>query len=155
MALDSFKYPDKGLISRGMASAITNIQRFFGKKTPEELVCTWFAVRGCVGGMLTLGPFEKVKKWRQEIRSQQRAIQRQIQAIDVEEAKVKKSIKQVAKKGDTKICKMLAKELIRSQRHKNRLYTSKAQLESIRMQLEHQLGISIRTFVEKWKHVRC
>ncbi|CAO3691284.1 unnamed protein product [Rhizopus stolonifer] len=74
------------------------------------------------------------------IRSQQRAIQKQITAIDTEEAKVKRSIKQVAKKGDTKSCKMLAKELIRSQRHKNRLYTSKAQLNSIIMQLEHQLA---------------
>ncbi|KAG2228301.1 hypothetical protein INT45_011093 [Circinella minor] len=101
-----------------MASTISNIQRFFGKKSPDELV----------------------KKWRQEIRSQQRMIQRQIQAIDAEEAKVKKSIKQVAKKGDTKICKMLAKELIRSQQHKDRLYTSKAQLNSIIMQLEHQLA---------------
>lgn len=94
------------------------IQRFFGKKTPDELV----------------------KKWRQEIRSQQRQIQRQIQAIDTEEAKVKRSIKQVAKKGDTKNCKMLAKELIRSRRHKDRLYTSKAQMNSIIMQLEHQLA---------------
>ncbi|KAG1397470.1 hypothetical protein G6F60_008989 [Rhizopus arrhizus] len=96
----------------------TAIQRFFGKKTPDELV----------------------KKWRQEIRSQQRSIQKQISAIDNEEAKVKRSINQVAKKGDTKSCKMLAKELIRSQRHKNRLYTSKAQLNSIVMQLEHQLA---------------
>ncbi|KAL9554284.1 hypothetical protein PS6_003505 [Mucor atramentarius] len=98
-----------------MSSAI---QRFFGKKTPDELV----------------------KKWRQEIRGQQRGIDRQIRAIDAEEAKVKKSIKQVAKKGDVKNCKMLAKELIRSQRHKNRLYTSKAQMNSIIMQLEHQLA---------------
>ncbi|KAG2203992.1 hypothetical protein INT46_007017 [Mucor plumbeus] len=98
-----------------MSSAI---QRFFGKKTPDELV----------------------KKWRQEIRGQQRGIDRQIRAIDTEEAKVKKSIKQVAKKGDVKNCKMLAKELIRSQRHKNRLYTSKAQMNSVIMQLEHQLA---------------
>ncbi|KAK4518695.1 DNA-directed RNA polymerase [Mucor velutinosus] len=98
-----------------MSSAI---QRFFGKKTPDELV----------------------KKWRQEIRGQQRGIDRQIRAIDAEEAKVKRSIKQVAKKGDVKNCKMLAKELIRSQRHKNRLYTSKAQMNSIIMQLEHQLA---------------
>lgn len=82
----------------------------------------------------------KVKKWRQEIRAQQRGIDRQIRAIDTEEAKAKKAIKQVAKKGDVKNCKMLAKELIRSQRHKNRLYTSKAQMNSIIMQLEHQLG---------------
>lgn len=93
-----------------------------------------------------------MKKWRQEIRSQQRGIQRQIQAIDNEEAKVKRSIKQVAKKGDVKNCRMLAKELIRSQRHKNRLYTSKAQMNSIIMQLEHQLGIVIKK--KKKKRIR-
>ncbi|KAI7862759.1 Snf7 family, partial [Spinellus fusiger] len=81
-----------------------------------------------------------VKKWRQEIRVQQRAIQRQIQAIDTEELKVKKSIKQAAKKGDIKSCKMLAKEVVRSQKHKSRLYTSKAQLNSVVLQLEHQLA---------------
>ncbi|KAI8327170.1 hypothetical protein EDC96DRAFT_532520 [Choanephora cucurbitarum] len=59
-----------------------------------------------------------VKKWRQEIRAQQRGIDRQIRAIDTEEIKN---------------CKMLAKELIRSQRHKDRLYTSKAQMNSIIM----------------------
>ncbi|KAI8883991.1 Snf7-domain-containing protein [Backusella circina FSU 941] len=96
----------------------STIQRFFGKKTPDELV----------------------KKWRMEIKTQQRGIQRQIRAIDNEEIKVKRSIKQVAKKGDVKNCKMLAKELVRSQRHKQRLYTSKAQLNSIIMQLEHQLA---------------
>lgn len=85
---------------------------------------------------------KKVKKWRQEIRTQQRGIDRQIRAIDAEEVKVRKSIKQVAKKGDVKSCKMLAKELIRSQKHKDRLYTSKAQMNSIIMQLEHQLGTS-------------
>ncbi|KAI8066757.1 Snf7-domain-containing protein [Gongronella butleri] len=100
-----------------MASTLSNIQKFFGKKSPDELV----------------------KKWRQELRQQQRAVQRQIQAIDSEEAKVKRAIKQAAKK-DVKVCKMLAKELIRSQRHKDRLYTSKAQMNSIIMQLEHQLA---------------
>ncbi|KAI8985246.1 Snf7-domain-containing protein [Pilobolus umbonatus] len=96
----------------------TAIQRFFGKKTPDEMV----------------------KKWRQEIRAQQRGIQRQIHAIDTEEMKVKKAIKQVAKKGDTKNCKTLATELVRSRKHKDRLYTSKAQLNSIILQLEHQLA---------------
>ncbi|ORX46038.1 hypothetical protein DM01DRAFT_1339679 [Hesseltinella vesiculosa] len=100
-----------------MSNTLSNLQRFFGKKSPDELV----------------------KKWRQELRQQQRQIQRQIQSIDVEEAKVKKSIKTAAKK-DPKICKMLAMELVRSQRHKDRLYTSKAQMNSIIMQLEHQLA---------------
>ncbi|CEP15313.1 hypothetical protein [Parasitella parasitica] len=96
----------------------STIQRFFGKTPPDELV----------------------KKWKQEIRAQQRQIDREIRSIDNEESKVKKSIKQIAKKGDVKNCRMLAKELVRSQKHKNRLYTSKAQMNSITMQLDHQLA---------------
>lgn len=56
----------------------------------------------------------------------------------------------MAKRGDTKICKMLAKELIRSQKHKNRLYTSKAQLNSIVMQLEQQLGKAPHDSYNRW-----
>ncbi|OZJ03115.1 hypothetical protein BZG36_03372 [Bifiguratus adelaidae] len=95
-----------------------SIQRFFGKKTPEELV----------------------KKWRQEIRQQERGLEKQIRFIEVEESKVKKTLKQCAARNDAKTCKLLAKELVRSRKHKERLYTSKAQLSSINMQLNHQLA---------------
>ncbi|RUS19767.1 vacuolar sorting protein VPS24 [Endogone sp. FLAS-F59071] len=101
-----------------MASTIDSIQRFFGKKTPEELV----------------------KKWRQDIRAQERALERQLRGIEGEELKVKKSLKALAKRGDKKACMTLAKELVRSKRHKERLYTSKAQLNSIVMQLNNQLS---------------
>lgn len=81
----------------------------------------------------------QVRKWRQEINAQQRALDRQKRGIETEEAKVKRTIKQIAKKGDIKTCKMLAKELVRSRRQKDRIVTSKAQLNSISMQLQHQL----------------
>ncbi|KAG0204996.1 Vacuolar protein-sorting-associated protein 24 [Mortierella sp. GBA30] len=98
--------------------SVESVQRFFGKKTPEEMV----------------------RKWRQEINAQQRALDRQKRGIENEELKVKRTIKQVAKKGDIKTCKMLAKELVRSRRQKDRIVTSKAQLNSISMQLQHQLS---------------
>ena len=60
--------------------------------------------------------------------------------METEELKVKRSIQQIAKKGDIKTCKMLAKELVHSRRQKDRIVTSKAQLNSISMQLQHQLG---------------
>ncbi|RUS30634.1 hypothetical protein BC938DRAFT_479142 [Jimgerdemannia flammicorona] len=101
-----------------MASTIDSIQRFFGKKTPEEMV----------------------KKWRQDIRGQERALERQLRGIEGEEARVKKSLKTLAKRGDKKDCTTLAKELVRSKKHKERIHTSKAQLNSIVMQLNHQLG---------------
>ncbi|KAG0355973.1 hypothetical protein BGZ54_000894, partial [Gamsiella multidivaricata] len=53
----------------------------------------------------------QVRKWRQEISAQQRALDRQKRGIETEEAKAKRMIKQMAKKNDIKTCKILAKEL--------------------------------------------
>ncbi|CAG8474613.1 3966_t:CDS:2 [Paraglomus brasilianum] len=99
---------------------MSSVQKFFGKKTP---------------------PDEAVRKWRQSIRNQERSLDRQLRGIEIEEAKVKKSMKLLAKKNDVKGCKSLAKELVRSKKQKNRIYTSKAQLNSIVMQLQHQLAV--------------
>ncbi|KAF9283376.1 Charged multivesicular body protein 3 [Linnemannia elongata] len=51
-------------------TSVESVQRFFGKKTPEEMV----------------------RKWRQEINAQQRALDRQKRGIEAEELKAKKMI---------------------------------------------------------------
>ena len=60
--------------------------------------------------------------------------------IQNEEMKIKKSIKDAAKRGDTATAKLLAKEVVRSRRAVNRMHTSKAQMNSVVMQMENQLG---------------
>ncbi|KAF9422764.1 hypothetical protein BGZ76_003741, partial [Entomortierella beljakovae] len=55
---------------------VESVQRFFGKKTPEEMV----------------------RKWRRDINGQQRQLDRQKRAIEMEEAKTKSMVKQMAKK---------------------------------------------------------
>lgn len=87
-----------------------------------------------------LSPDELVKKWRQSIRSQERELDKQIRGIEAEEIKVKKSIKEAAKRGDKTCCTMLAKQIVRSRKAKDRIHTSKAQLNSILMQLQQQLA---------------
>jgi len=57
----------------------------------------------------------------------------------MEENKIKASLKQAAKRGDKKICISLAKEIINSRNAKNKLYETKAQLNSILMSLQQQL----------------
>jgi charged multivesicular body protein 3 len=64
----------------------------------------------------------------------------------MEEQKVKKSLKEAAKKGNRSVCTTLAKEIVRSRKATHRLHTSKAQLNSISMQLGQQLG----TFMFSW-----
>ena len=85
--------------------------------------------------------WKKVKKWRTSIRAQERELDRQIRGIDSQETQVKRTMKQAAKKNDTMTCKILAKEVVRSRKVKERLYTSKAQLNSMVLQLQHVLGI--------------
>ncbi len=63
--------------------------------------------------------------------------------IETEENKIKQSLKQAAKRpGNEKACKSLAKELVRSRKAKERIHTSKAQLNSVAMQVQHQVGTS-------------
>ena len=54
--------------------------------------------------------------------------------------KVKQSIKQAAKRGDTATAKLLAKEIVRSRKAVSRLHTSKAQMNSVVMQMQNQMG---------------
>ena len=60
--------------------------------------------------------------------------------IQREEDKVKRSIKAAAKRGDVSNAKTLAKEIVRSRKVVNRLHTSKAQMNSVMMQMENQMG---------------
>ncbi|KAI8617081.1 Snf7-domain-containing protein [Chytriomyces sp. MP71] len=91
-------------------------------------------------GILAPTPEEQVKKWRAAIRTQERELDKQIRGIDAEEAKVRKNIKAAAKRNDAQSCKVLAKEMVRSRKAKDRLHTSKAQLNSLQMQLQQQLA---------------
>jgi charged multivesicular body protein 3 len=55
-------------------------------------------------------------------------------------AKARQSVKQLATKGDVKSARILAKEVVRSDKQKDRLTVSKARLGSIGNQLNEQLG---------------
>jgi charged multivesicular body protein 3 len=60
----------------------------------------------------------------------------------MEEGKVKRSIKELIKKNDKKSATILAKEMVRSKKAKERLYTSRATLNSVSMQLQQQLSMA-------------
>lgn len=89
-------------------------------------------------------PQEKVRKWQTQLKREQRMLDREVHQLDLANNKVKADIKKLAQKGDTKNAKLLAREVVRSNRQKQRMLTSKAQLNSINMQLGHQLGEQAR-----------
>lgn len=63
--------------------------------------------------------------------------------IQREEEKVKRSLKEAAKKGDKDVCLIYAKEILRARKAINKIYTSKAHINSISLQMKNQLGIPI------------
>lgn len=59
--------------------------------------------------------------------------------IQREEEKVKRSVKDAAKKGQKDVCIILAKEMIQSRKAINKLYASKAQMNSVLLSMKNQL----------------
>lgn len=55
--------------------------------------------------------------------------------------KVKRSIKDAAKKGNKDVCRILAKEIVNSRKAISKMYASKAQLNSVEMSMKNQLGM--------------
>jgi len=84
---------------------------------------------------------EVVKKWRRDLRKEDRELDKTIRSIEVEEQKLKRSIKELAKRGDKASAKVLAKEIVQSRKAKERIYKSKAQLNSVSMQLSTSLSM--------------
>lgn len=60
--------------------------------------------------------------------------------IQREEDKVKRSIKDAAKKGQKDVCLVLAKEMIQSKRAVTKLYASKAHMNSALLSMKNQAG---------------
>ena len=67
-------------------------------------------------------------------------MERQVAAIRREEAKVTRSLKDAAKKGDKDVCLILAKEVVHARKSVNKLYAAKANINSVSMQMKGQLA---------------
>uniref|UniRef100_T1IIU6 Charged multivesicular body protein 3 n=1 Tax=Strigamia maritima TaxID=126957 RepID=T1IIU6_STRMM len=85
-------------------------------------------------------PKEQVNEWTTKLRKEGRMLDRQIRGIQREEEKVKKSLKDAAKKGDRDVCIILAKEVMRSRKQISKIYASKAQINSVIMSMKNQLA---------------
>ncbi|XP_056410263.1 charged multivesicular body protein 3 [Hyla sarda] len=86
-------------------------------------------------------PKDLVNEWGLKIRKEMRTIDRQIRDIQREQDKVKRSIKDTAKKGNREACVILAKEVVQSKRAVNKLYASKAHMNSVLMSMKNQLAV--------------
>ncbi|XP_067626367.1 charged multivesicular body protein 3 [Eurosta solidaginis] len=95
---------------------------------------------GLFGKTHTKDPKEQVQEWTHKIRKESNQLDRQIRSIQREEEKVKRSLKQAAAKNDRDTCIILAKEIVGARKAINRIYTSKAHLNSVQLQMKNQLS---------------
>ena len=102
-------------------------------------------------------PEEKVRLWQGKLRAESRQLDREMRQVsvldslksrqvthdpqlDAATSKARLTVKQLATKGDVKSARILAREVVRSNKQKDRLSVSKARLGSIGTQLTQQLG---------------
>eukprot|EP00397_Hematodinium_sp_SG-2012_P030061 GEMP01031811.1.p1 GENE.GEMP01031811.1~~GEMP01031811.1.p1 ORF type:complete len:220 (+),score=54.60 GEMP01031811.1:102-761(+) len=101
---------------------------------------------------------QQIRQWTRKMKGEVRGIEREVQKIEREEEKVKREIKAAAKQGNMKGAKLLAKEIVRSQKAKQRMYTTRAQLNSVQMELTNQvatmkLADSLKSSTDVMKHM--
>lgn len=95
---------------------------------------------GLFGASKQKNPADLCKEWNGKLRKEGYALDRQIRQIKREEDKIKKSLKEAAKKNDKQVCTILAKEVVRSRKAVNRIYASKATLSSVQLQMAQQMA---------------
>lgn len=81
------------------------------------------------------------RKCKQLTRRNARQLEKSIREINALEKKTETLIKQSAKKNDMKSVKVYARELYGIKKQQSRLYKSKAQLESVGMQIDESFGM--------------
>ena len=116
------------------------LRGIFHKPTPQEQV---LLVVYYYYGLFTLTNAVQLQKWKATIRREERLLDRQIASLKEQEDKSRKMVQQMAKKRpqDVGNARILAKELVRAKKQRQRMYQSKATLNSIQMQLQEQIGI--------------
>ncbi len=72
--------------------------------------------------------------------------------IQREEEKIKRSLKESAKKGDKDVCNILAKEVLKARRAVSKIRTAQAQIKSVEYGMNHQLGKLITVNVRVGYH---
>lgn len=85
---------------------------------------------------------ERVRGVQSQLRSEQRALDREVRQLDQACNKTKVEAKRLAKKGDTKNARMLAKEIALGRHRRERLVIGKARMNSIQLQLQQQLAMA-------------
>ncbi|KAF7301718.1 Isocitrate dehydrogenase [NAD] subunit, mitochondrial [Mycena indigotica] len=86
-------------------------------------------------------PEEKVRQWQGKLRTEARHLDREMRELDKVTKQARQQVKQHATRGDVKSARILAREVVRSEKQKDKLSVSKARLNSIGTQLAQQMAM--------------
>ncbi|KAF5094502.1 hypothetical protein D0Z00_003511 [Geotrichum galactomycetum] len=86
-------------------------------------------------------PAEQKRKVKAQIRRNQRELDKQLTGLQTTEQKTKTMIKAAAKRNDMKSARLLAREVFRAKKQKERLHRSKAQLNSVSLQVDEAFAL--------------
>ncbi len=81
-------------------------------------------------------PAELAKEWKRNLQKESRTLDRDILNLGREEQKALKECKKLAKEGNVKAAKILAKEVVNTRNAVARMHTAKAQMNSVSMMLQ-------------------
>jgi charged multivesicular body protein 3 len=95
---------------------------------------------GLFGKTPERNPKDMVNEWSSKLRKEGYQLDRQIRSIKREEEKVKRSLKEAAKKNDKETSIILAKEILHARKAISKIYTSKAHINSVMLQMKNQLA---------------
>eukprot|EP00161_Ancyromonas_sigmoides_P023282 TRINITY_DN7280_c0_g1_i1.p1 TRINITY_DN7280_c0_g1~~TRINITY_DN7280_c0_g1_i1.p1 ORF type:complete len:241 (+),score=126.42 TRINITY_DN7280_c0_g1_i1:76-723(+) len=87
-------------------------------------------------------PKELAREWQIELRRQMRACDKEIRGIELAEGKTKRAVRDAAKAGQSGPARILALELARSKRAKERIMVTKSRLNSVSMQIRSQIAMA-------------
>ena len=99
---------------------------------------------GLFGKSKPADPKALVNEWTKKIRKESYGLDRQIRQIQRQEQVAIRSIKEASKKGDTASAKILAREVVHSRKAVSKIYTAKANLSSVEMQMKGRAKMDMK-----------
>lgn len=87
-----------------------------------------------------LTPEESAKEWKKQLKKEMRQMDRGLTRLGTAEKNAIKETKKLAKNGNPKAAKLLAREIVNIRKARNRMHASKAQLNSVVMSLQMSIA---------------
>ncbi|VDN13621.1 unnamed protein product [Dibothriocephalus latus] len=86
-------------------------------------------------------PRTKVRELQRKMRREEMKLDREINAIQQKSKQSEIEVKRYAKTGNMDAAKLLARQIVASRKAVNRLYSAKAELQTVCMDLDHQIAV--------------